>query len=448
MTSNAPTSAKVSGFTDPALKEKLQQLRRTNNVTNLYYLVRAYAYLIAVIGGTIWFYHWQASAGISMWWNVPVTLIAIVLVGAGQHQLSGLTHEAAHHILFRNRYLNELTGEWVCSFPLFSTMHHYRLQHLAHHQFVNDPVRDPDVAQMQMSGHWLPFPISPKQFVRTLLKQAWLPNLVRYTRIRARYGAMPAPENPYRRKDWQPSRVPVRVGIAYIVGLSVLLTALVWYGDRVLLGVLPAVCWLGIMMFYAVIPERLYSQYRIHPTISIRSLTLMRMTFITALFSGLAWLTVLTGKWVALYFILLWIVPLFTSFAFFMMLRQLVQHGNGGRGWLTNTRIFLVNQMFRFSVFPIGQDYHLPHHVFATIPHYRLRELHEVLWEYPEYRKEAVIVEGYFLHREHPPTRPTVVEVLGPAYAPPVKQEAYIDDTVLEGERVEEKDEILRAGRS
>ena len=75
-------------------------------------------------------------------------------------------------------------------FPLFSTTHHYRLQHLAHHQFVNDPDRDPDVSQLQTSGHWLTFPCAKRAFLRTLLKQLWLPNLVRFMRIRAKYNAI------------------------------------------------------------------------------------------------------------------------------------------------------------------------------------------------------------------------------------------------------------------
>ena len=78
-----------------------------------------------------------------------------------------------------------------------------------------------------------------------------------------------------------------------------------------------------------------------------------------------------TGR--PLYYFLLWLVPLFTSFSFFMILRQMVQHGNGDRGWLTNTRIFFVDRFINFAVFPMGQDYHLPHHLFATVPHYRLK---------------------------------------------------------------------------
>ena len=50
-------------------------------------------------------------------------------------------------------------SDLLCMFPLFASIYHYRLQHLAHHQFVNDPDRDPDVSQLRTSGHWLGFPL-------------------------------------------------------------------------------------------------------------------------------------------------------------------------------------------------------------------------------------------------------------------------------------------------
>ncbi len=34
--------------------------------------------------------------------------------------------------------------------------------------------------------------------------------------------------------------------------------------------------------------------------------------------------------------------------------------------------------------------------MFASIPHYRLRGLHEAMMRYPSYRDQAVVVEGYF----------------------------------------------------
>jgi fatty acid desaturase len=432
---------------DPALKEQLQLLRQTDNLTNWYYLARTYLFLAAVIGGAVWFHLARFGWGLPWWWEIPLALLAIVLVGAGQHQLSGLAHEGSHHILFRGRYLNDLAADWLCMFPLFGSIHHYRLQHLAHHQFVNDPDRDPDVSQLKTSGHWLRFPVLKRDFLLTLLRQLWVPNLVRFMRIRAKYNATGTDRNPYMKKGVQPSKVAVLIGVGYILGLIALLTGLVFLGDPLLLGALPAAAWLAIALVFWRLPDDKFHQSRVHPVIPLRYMTMMRLGFITLLFTALAWVTLLTGEWAAAYFAVLWVAPLFTSFSFFMILRQLVQHGNGGRGWLTNTRVFLVHRFINFAVFPIGQDYHLPHHIFATIPHYRLPKLHQFLMQYPEYRDQAVVVEGYFLPPRYPKDHPTVLDVLGPEYAPRT-QDVFIDNSVMEGDKFEEREEIIQEGAS
>jgi fatty acid desaturase len=440
------TAPPTKSLNDPVLKEKLQELRRTDNVTNLYYLVRTYFYLILVIGATVWFDLYRQGEGWHWAVSFPVFLVAILLVGAGQHQLSGLAHEGSHHILFRNRYFNELASDIGCLFPLFSSTHHYRLQHLAHHQFVNDPLRDPDVSQLQTSGHWLKFPISRKGFVNTLLKQLWLPNLFRFMRIRAAYNATGTDKNPYMKKGIKASKLVIRVAMLYLVTQVGLLTAFVWNDLPMLLATVPPALFIGMVAFLIAVPESLFHQSRVHSIISQRWMSVLRVSFITVVFNAVAWTQLLTGQWAALYYFLLWLVPLFTSFSFFMILRQLVQHGNGDRGWLTNTRIFFVNRLINFAVFPMGQDYHLPHHLYATVPHYRLRDLHEVLLQYPEYREQALEVHGYFLSPERPPVHPTVLDVLGPDYAAREFHGVHIDNTVLEDCEVEEKADILREG--
>ncbi len=433
---------------DAELKETLQQLRQTDNWTNWYYIVRTYVYFALVIGGAIWFDLYCRREGIPWPWEVPVALLAILLVGAGQHQLSGLAHEGVHHILFRNRYLNDLASDLLCMFPVFSSTHHYRLQHLAHHQFVNDPLRDPDVSQLQTSGHWLPFPLTKRQFLRALLKQLWLPNLVRFIRVRAAYNATGTDKSPYVRKGHKPSKVAVRIGVVYLLTHVALLTALVWLRQPLWLAVAPAACWAAVMVVYLLLPESKYHQSRVHPVISQRVATLLRVSYLTVLFNALAWVTYLTGEWAAAYYAVLWVLPLGTSFAFFMILRQWVQHGNADRGWLTNTRIFFVNRLINFSVFPIGQDYHLPHHLYATVPHYRLRQLHEALLEYTEYREQAQEVHGYFVSPERPQVHPTVVDVLGPEYAAREFRGVHIDNSVLEDDEFEEKAAIIAEGEA
>jgi len=437
--------APIATLADPRVKEKLQELRQTNNVSNIVYVLRTYLYLALVVGGTIVFYAICAANGWGWWWNIPVTLVAIVLVGAGQHQLTGLAHEASHHILFRNRLLNDLISDIFCMFPMYGSTQHYRLQHIAHHQFVNDPDRDPDISQLQTSGHWLHFPVAKGLFLRTLLAQLWVPNLFRYMRIRAAYNAIPTDKNPYLKKGWKPNKTVVRVGILYMLAQVATLTALVHFESSLLLAIVPVAMWAAMMAFLVTVPEVWYHQSRVHPVISMRAMSLMRITYITVLFCTIAWLSLLVTPWAPVIYLVLWVVPIFTSFSFFMILRQLVQHGNGDRGWLTNTRVFFVNRLISFAVFPLGQDYHLPHHIFASVPHYRLRELHEFLRQCAEYRAQAIEVEGYFLPYEKPPTKPTVLDVLGPHYHHRAA-EVYIDNDVLDQEQVEDRDEILRQG--
>src|SRR5262249_18264013 len=99
LTHTMSTTAATKTLNDPEFKARLQDLRRTDNLTNWYYIARTYLYLFLVIGGAVWFFESRADWGISWWWNVPVAVTAVFLVGAGQHQLSGLTHEGSHYIL-------------------------------------------------------------------------------------------------------------------------------------------------------------------------------------------------------------------------------------------------------------------------------------------------------------------------------------------------------------
>jgi fatty acid desaturase len=431
---------------DAELKEHLQRLRRTDNVTNWYYLVRSYVFLALVIGGAVAFELYRSSQEWSVWWSVPVFVVAVLFIGAGQHQLSGLAHEGVHHILFANRKLNELVSDWFCLFPLFSSTHHYRLQHLAHHQFVNDPDRDPDVSQLQTSGHWLKFPITRPQFLRLLFKQLWLPNLARFILVRAKYNSTGTDKNPYVKKGAKQPKIAVRIGLLYLLSLVASLTWGVYSENTPLLAILPTSLYVAVMVAMSLLPASKFHQSRLHPVIPQKTMSLLRVTFLTLVFGGLAWITHLSGVHAWAYYGLLWLAPIFTSFSFFMIMRQWVQHGNGDRGWLTNTRVFFVNPMINFAVFPMGQDYHLPHHVYATIPHYRLKELHEILMGYPEYHDQMLEVHGYFRSPEHPQVHPTVVDVLGPEYAAKEFHGVHIDNTVLDDCDVEEKDNIIQEG--
>jgi fatty acid desaturase len=383
---------------DAELLRRVNGLRQLNNWTNWFYVACAYLFLALVMGGTVAFYQHQEVWGLSWPWSIPVTLLAVVLVGVGQHRLVMLGHEASHYCLFRNRLLNELASDWCCMFPLLSTTHNYRLQHMPHHQYVNDPERDPDMRFIEASGHHLSVPIARGRFLwECLVKQLlWVPGLVRYMRLRARYvaiGGGPAGASP---ATGGRSKLLIGVGVGYILGLATVLTGLVWWGDPWLLAVVPAGLWAVVMLFYFWVPERLYPRTPIKPDVTPRWWTYQRMTYVTMLFSTLAWLTQLTGAPWGLYYVILWVLPLLTTFPYLMILREELQHSGAGRERFTHTRNFEGHPLIRFAVFPFGMDWHLPHHLFPMIPHYRLRQLQALLAESDVYRQQALGVETIF----------------------------------------------------
>ena len=426
----------------PGFKQSLRQFLATDNFTNLGYLARTWLYLASVLATAVLFIEWRPELGLHWAWNIPVVLVAVVMIGAGQHQLTGLAHEGSHYILLKNRLLNELVSDIFCLFPLYSSTHLYRLQHLAHHQFVNDPERDPDVFQLKASGHWLKFPISRERFIRFLLAQAWIPNVFRFMLVRAQFSATGSGDSPYYDPDKRPSLVAVRVGMLLVFPtIGCILAASVFQIPALVLAAPAAIAlaWL----IYLTLPERFFAGSRLHPPVSPQVTSGLRVTVVCLVWGALGAVSVATDNpWVPFYYLLLWVLPLFTTFSLFMILRQVVQHGNGGFGYISNTRVFELNPLFRFAIFPMGQDYHLPHHLFASVPHYRLRGLHSFLMNYPEYQRHAVEVHGYFQSPEKPKVHPTVVDILGPEWEPGW-QKRFIDDTVLEGVEMHDRDKVL-----
>jgi fatty acid desaturase len=429
---------------DRRLKRKLRELCRTDNHTNFWYIAKVYAVLAATIGGAIWFYHFRQAAGMSFVWNFPLTFLAVLVIGASHHQLAGAGHEATHHTLFKNRLLNELASDWLCMFPILSTTYSFRLFHLAHHQFINDPQRDPDFALLERSGHWLRFPVSKAKFLWKIFSQFLLVGLVRYILARFRFNAVgvAVEGSPYQRSETA-SKLPVRLGVWYFAGILLLQIPLYFHGDVMLVIAAAALCWGALAAAFCLMPAHFFEAARLRPVVPRRVLAMSRTFYVTALFTTLTVLQLQTGEPAWWYFLWLWIVPLTTTFSLFMILRQLIQHGNGDRGWLTNTRVFLVNRLVRYAVFPFGMDYHLPHHMYATVPHYNLPELHRFLQRYPEYAEQALVVENYVIPKSRRHDRnPTCVEVVGPEYARR-DGEAHVDNSVLDAWEVDEREEIL-----
>lgn len=429
--------------------EAIRELKKRDNYTNFYHIGFVYLVIAATISATIWSYHLVASEGLGWWWNIPMTLAAIVVIGASQHQFGGVIHEGTHFILFENKNLNELASDWLAAFPIYTSTFHFRLHHLAHHQFINDPVRDPDWAQLQDSGHDLDFPITHFEMLRALGKQLWLPNLFRYTIARARYSALGTVNNPYVDREQRGERLPTLAGILYAVVAPAVVIPLVRSGHGAwalaALGLLTALA----VTYFARLDENKLPHAHVETVISHRTTNISRVAYMAILYAALTVVEIVGWGQAWRYFALLWVLPLFTTFPLFMIMRQWVQHGNADRGRYTNSRVFLVNPFIRYAVFPFGMDYHLPHHIYASVPHYKLHGLHDLLLQDPQYREKGIVVEGYFKspHGDVEERNPTVVEVLGDKYAPQGSEAAYVDTETLEYAKVKNPDAIARENR-
>jgi fatty acid desaturase len=393
-------------FREAALHRELMRLRQADNHTNLLYLAFEYASLATVIGCAVFFAENRQSWGVSWLWNLPVFTIAIILIGGIQHRLAGLGHESSHYSFMKNRYLNDLIPDLFCMFPLFTTIHFYRLFHMGHHQFTNDPDHDPDLQNLGHAKRADEFPMPRRRFI-TVVYFCFLVAPIRFLRYQWAYfvvNTLGKGKNVYmqrssggiQRADSLP-RLATVLGIVYIIILSLVLKFLTgvnspqWLAPAGLFGI-------GVLaLVIRVLPDWAVFQSPFRQAYSPRFAGFLRMTYYTAVLVTLAYLRWATGGRTAVYPILLWAVPLETSFMFFMFLRDVYQHSNADAGRLTNSRVFFTDPFTRWAVFVYGQDMHIPHHLFPAIPHYRLRSLHELLmWVHPDYRTEVVETHGTF----------------------------------------------------
>lgn len=89
-------------------------------------------------------------------------------------------------------------------------------------------------------------------------------------------------------------------------------------------------------------------------------------------------------------YLVLWVLPAITVQAFILRLRAVAEHGAPSD---TSTALGAartnveIPALVRMALFPHSVNYHLEHHLYPAVPHYRLAELHAVL-------KERGIFEG------------------------------------------------------
>lgn len=135
----------------PALRSRLRRIR---NVRNAWTVIWTAALAVGIVG---------ATTALDRWYVWPFAVFAMGTVFA---RLSILNHEAAHRLLFSDRFWNDLIGQRLIGLAVFGDGGpSYRLAHSQHHRDEFGP-REPDF------GLYAGYPVPRDSLRRKLVRDA------------------------------------------------------------------------------------------------------------------------------------------------------------------------------------------------------------------------------------------------------------------------------------
>lgn len=95
-------------------------------------------------------------------------------------------------------------------------------------------------------------------------------------------------------------------------------------------------------------------------------------------------------------FLLYWIVPTATWFKMIFRIRGIAEHYGIDESDYGMSRTTLPSFLEWLFVAPKNVNYHLEHHLYPSVPFYRLPQLHKLLLDLPGYRQQAHITQTYW----------------------------------------------------
>ena len=72
-----------------------------------------------------------------LWFHPVLYLLAVMFIGARQHALAVIGHDATHYRLLPDRNTNDWVGNVLCLWPVFVSVEGFRKFHAPHHQHTN-----------------------------------------------------------------------------------------------------------------------------------------------------------------------------------------------------------------------------------------------------------------------------------------------------------------------
>lgn len=258
-------------------------------------------------------------------------LLASIILGGRQLGLAILMHDCAHASLFKSSGLNKIVGKWLCAAPIMADLDRYRTYHLEHHRTAGSS-EDPDRSNYQS------YPVSIGSMVRKISR-----DLIGFT------------------------------------GVKIFI--------------------LVIKMNAGTVKYQLsYDANKKIQQIPLRTqlLNVVRGLYPTLIFHVILFCICLVLALPSLY--LLWWLAWMTWYMVFSRIRNAAEHGAtidiNDLDPLKNTRTTLASFWERLTVAPNYVNYHLEHHLLATVPPHNLKRFHRLLMQ-QEVLQHSKIASGY-----------------------------------------------------
>ncbi|MDF2445372.1 MAG: fatty acid desaturase [Moraxellaceae bacterium] len=248
---------------------------------------------------------------------VPAFVVGLCVIAGRQLCLAILMHDASHGTLFKTKWLNDVLADWTCARPIWNDLQKYKVHHFVHHTKTGS-AEDTDISLVA------PFPCSRTSLARKLLR-----DLVGIT------------------------------GFKFFIGRFLMDAGYVKW------TVANDVVWLPKEGVSATDRVAMFVR-NVTPTLIVNGVLFAALWTV-----GYPWLFAA------------WVVAYMTPFALFVRIRSMAEHACTEKtaDMFRNTRSTRAGWLARATVAPIHVNYHIEHHVMASVPYFRLPQMHRLLRE-------------------------------------------------------------------
>lgn len=272
-------------------------------------------------------------------WSIPLYLLVCLYIASRKHGLGIIMHDGIHYKIAKNKRVNDFITDLLICFPLFASLHNGRRTHFLHHQNANT---DDDPDWIVKKGPEWKFPQSKLRFMWYIFK--------------------------------------------YSLGIHVFLN----------------------FLSKKSLKQKFLYAYRSITVNSVVDDNTKQLTFVTYPYFKavrisyylIALLSILYFN-VGVYFLLFWIMPSFLWMPFISKIRTVSEHFGleeqpDKNFSLTRTTYPTFIDKYLLSANWNG-TYHLDHHLYPSVPSYRLKRLHKYLRNTSTYNKYAHITHSGYL---------------------------------------------------